>query len=81
MSAAIQYEDLVHKTFCKNAIRSVMMIDDEFIPYSKLIQSLVKGESIPDSTIESSQRAAALESYFQNEKILCDLVRIILQPI
>jgi len=73
VSAAIQYEDLVHKTFCKNAIRSVMMIDDEFIPYSKLIQSLVKGESIPDSTIESSQRAAALESYFQNEKILCDL--------
>jgi hypothetical protein len=73
VSAAIQYEDLVHKTFCKNAIRSVMMIDDEFIPYSKLIQSLAKGESIPGSTIESSQRAAALESYFQNEKILCDL--------
>lgn len=69
----MQYEDLVHKTFCANAIRSVMMIDDEFIPYSKLIQSLAKGESIPDSTIESSQRAAALESYFQNEKILCDL--------
>lgn len=73
MDAAIKYEDLVHKTFCKNAIRSVMMIDDEFIPYSSLIQSLSEGQQISPSMIQSSQRAAALESFFQNEKILCDL--------
>ena len=73
MSAAIQYEDLVHKTFCKNAIRSVMMIDDEFIPYSTLIKSLANNDPINSSIIQSSQRAAALEAFFQNQKILCDL--------
>lgn len=73
MSAAIKYEDLVHKTFCTNAIRSVMMIDDDFIPYSKLINSLANGDVIEPSLIQGSQRGAALESFFQNEKILCDL--------
>ncbi|UJA02477.1 response regulator receiver domain [Acinetobacter johnsonii] len=73
MTVAIKYEDLVQKTFCTSAIRSVMMIDDEFIPYSTLIKSLAKGDTIDPSIILSSQRAAALESFFQNQKILCDL--------
>ncbi|MFL1538869.1 response regulator receiver domain [Acinetobacter baumannii] len=73
MTIAIKYEDLVQKTFCTSAIRSVMMIDDEFIPYSTLIKSLAKGDTIDPSIILSSQRAAALESFFQNQKILCDL--------
>jgi hypothetical protein len=73
VTVAINYNDLVRKTFCDNAIRSVMMIDDEFIPYPKLIQSLADGETISHSTIQSSQRAAALERFFQNERILCDL--------
>jgi len=73
VTVAIKYEDLVQKTFCTSAIRSVMMIDDEFIPYSTLIKSLAKGDTIDPSIILSSQRAAALESFFQNQKILCDL--------
>lgn len=73
MTITINYEDLVTQTFCDNAIRSVMMIDDEFIPYSKLIQELISGNSIPATTLESSKRAAVLESFFQGKKILCDL--------
>ncbi|MGB9190587.1 response regulator receiver domain [Acinetobacter sp.] len=73
MTVAINYENLVTQTFCNNAIRSVMMIDDEFIPYSTLIKSLANGDTINPSIIQSSQRAAALESFFQNQKILCDL--------
>ncbi|MBJ9420793.1 transcriptional regulator [Acinetobacter oleivorans] len=73
MTIAINYESLVTQTFCDNAIRSVMMIDDEFITYSKLIQALANGNSIPATTLESSKRAAVLESYFQEKKILCDL--------
>ena len=69
----MNYENLVTQTFCNNAIRSVMMIDDEFIPYSTLIQSLAAGNNIDPLIIQSSQRAAALESFFQNQKILCDL--------
>lgn len=73
MTVAIKYEELVEKTFCSNAIRSVMMIDDEFIPYSSLIKALANGEAVDNSIIQSSQRAAALESFFQHQKILCDL--------
>jgi len=73
VTVAIKYEDLVQKTFCQNAIRSVMMIDDEFIPYSTLIKSLANNDTINPSIIQSSQRAAALEAFFQNQKILCDL--------
>ena len=73
MTAAIQYEDLVHKTFCKNAIRSVMLIDDQFIPYPDLIDSFSKNETIDQEKVITSQRAALLEKFFQNEKILCDI--------
>lgn len=73
MTVALDYESLVTKTFCENAIRSVMMIDDEFIPYSKLIQELTIGNTIPSQALLNSQRAAALESFFQNKRILCDL--------
>ncbi|NUG66121.1 transcriptional regulator, partial [Acinetobacter bereziniae] len=73
MTVAIKYEELVEKTFCSNAIRSVMMIDDDFIPYSSLIKALANGEAVDSSIIQSSQRAAALESFFQDQKILCDL--------
>lgn len=73
MTVAIEYEDLVQKTFCKNAIRSVMMIDDQFIPYPDLIDSFSKNEQIDQEKVITSQRAALLEKFFQNEKILCDI--------
>ncbi|MCU4377292.1 response regulator receiver domain [Acinetobacter haemolyticus] len=73
MSAATQYQDLVQKTFCKNAIRSVMLIDDQFIPYPDLIDSFSKNEQIDQEKVITSQRAALLEKFFQDEKILCDI--------
>ncbi|RTE45931.1 transcriptional regulator [Acinetobacter junii] len=73
MTVAIEYESLVQKTFCNNAIRSVMMIDDQFIPYPDLIDSLSKNEHIDEEKVITSQRAALLEKFFQNEKILCDI--------
>lgn len=73
MTTAIQYQDLVQKTFCKNAIRSVMLIDDQFIPYPDLIDSFSKNEKIDQEKVITSQRAALLEKFFQNEKILCDI--------
>lgn len=73
LSITINYNELVRKTFCENAIRSVMMIDDEFIPYSKLINELSIGNSIPTTNLKNSQRAAVLETFFQEKKILCDL--------
>ena len=73
MSVAMQYEDLIQKTFCKNAIRSVMLIDDQFIPYPDLIDSLSNSREIDADKILTSQRAALLEKFFQKEKILCDI--------
>lgn len=73
MTFAIEYEDLVKKTFCQNAIRSVMMIDDQFIPYPNLIDSFSKNEKIDQEKVITSQRAALLEKFFQNKKILCDI--------
>ncbi len=34
------YNSLVQKTFCENAIRSVVMIDDDFLTYSESIRAL-----------------------------------------
>lgn len=73
MTAAITYEQLVSRTFCDNAIRSVMMIDDQFIPYPNLIELFSNKEVIEEEKIITSQRAAALEKFFQREKILCDI--------
>ena len=73
MTVAIEYEDLVQKTFCQNAIRSVMMIDDQFIPYPDLIDSFSNKKEIDEDKVLTSQRAALLEKFFQNEKILCDI--------
>ncbi len=38
--AITTYNSLVQKTFCDNAIRSVVMIDDDFITYSDSIKAL-----------------------------------------
>ena len=73
MTVAIEYENLVQKTFCQNAIRSVMMIDDQFIPYPDLIDSFSNKKEIDEDKVLTSQRAALLEKFFQNEKILCDI--------
>lgn len=69
----MDYNSLVTQTFCDNAIRSVMMIDDEFIPYPNLVQSLINGEKPDQQLLTTSQRAANLENFFQEKHILCDI--------
>ncbi|MFU9046620.1 response regulator receiver domain [Acinetobacter tibetensis] len=73
MTVAITYEQLVGQTFRDNAIRSVMMIDDQFIPYPNLIDLISNKEEINEQLIITSKRAAHLENFFQNKKILCDI--------
>lgn len=73
MTVAVDYNSLVTQTFCDNAIRSVMMIDDEFLPYPILIDSIKSGQSTSTNFIENSSRAAELEKFFQSKNILCDI--------
>ncbi|MBJ9902874.1 response regulator receiver domain [Acinetobacter bereziniae] len=73
MNVAVDYNSLVTQTFCDNAIRSVMMIDDQFVPYPDLVQSLTNGEKVDKQLLATSQRAANLEKFFQEKHILCDI--------
>lgn len=73
MTVAITYEQLVGQTFRDNAIRSVMMIDDQFIPYPNLIDLISNKEEVNEQQLTTSKRAANLESFFQKQKILCDI--------
>ncbi|HDL7361908.1 response regulator receiver domain [Yersinia enterocolitica] len=67
------YNQLVSNTFCSNAIRSVMLIDDDFLTYSDSINKLIAGERLEQKKIDGSKRAAQLENFFQEKKILCDI--------
>ena len=69
----MDYNSLVTQTFCDNAIRSVMMIDDQFVTYPDLVQSLTNGEKVDEQRLATSQRAANLEKFFQEKHILCDI--------
>jgi len=68
-----EYNDLISKTFCDNSIRSVMMIDDEFLPYSECIDLLGRGESIDSEVLAGTRRAANLTSFFHDRKLICDV--------
>ncbi|EKN4694855.1 hypothetical protein ABF228_001386 [Yersinia ruckeri] len=67
------YNMLVNKTFCSNAIRSVMLIDDDFLTYADSIEKLSTGAQLEPKKIDGSKRAAQLERFFQDKKILCDI--------
>ena len=69
MTAAVNYNSLVTQTFCDNAIRSVMMIDDEFLSYPALLQRLKNKNTASDKIIENSSRASELEKFFQSKNI------------
>lgn len=73
MTVAVDYNSLVTQTFCDNAIRSVMMIDDEFLPYPILIDAIKSGQNPSANFIANSSRAAELEKFFQSKNILCDI--------
>ncbi|PIJ48226.1 hypothetical protein BL250_17710 [Erwinia sp. OLTSP20] len=71
--AITTYNSLVQKTFCDNAIRSVVMIDDDFITYSDSIKALNREIELDPAKIDSSKRAATLEGYFQSKNMICDI--------
>lgn len=71
--AITTYNSLVQKTFCDNAIRSVVMIDDDFITYSDSIKALNSEMKLDPAKIDSSKRAATLEEYFQAKNMICDI--------
>lgn len=71
--AITTYNSLVQKTFCDNAIRSVVMIDDDFITYSDSIKALNQEIKLDPAKIDSSKRAATLEGYFQSKNMICDI--------
>lgn len=71
--AITTYNSLVQKTFCDNAIRSVVMIDDDFITYSDSIKALNSEIKLDPAKIDSSKRAATLEEYFQAKNMICDI--------
>jgi Response receiver domain len=70
-----QYKELITKTFQDNAIRSVVMIDDEYLRYDELLDQLVRGTAnITDQRISITKKAVNLHNFFRTEKnILCDI--------
>ncbi|EGO8479192.1 hypothetical protein EOQ02_21680, partial [Escherichia coli] len=50
-----------------------MMIDDEFITYSDSVKALSGQKTFTEKNIDSSKRAALLESFFQSKKMICDI--------
>lgn len=73
------YEELVKKTFIDNAIRSVVMIDDEYLRYDQLANSLNSDSSAFNATqLSTTLKAAKLHDFFRNEKkISCDIDNVV----
>jgi len=70
-----EYNQLISQTFCENAIRTVMLIDDEYVPYSKLVKLSLKSKTIEElqEQLASSERAASIQNYFESKKLICDV--------
>ncbi|MFT5592446.1 MAG: hypothetical protein ACI8SR_000805 [Oceanicoccus sp.] len=68
-----EYNKLISKTFCDNSIRSVMMIDDHFLPYRECVTAIIDKKDIDMDIISASSRAARLTDFFQNKKVICDI--------
>lgn len=67
------YKELVTETYCDNAIRSVMMVDDDFISYPNLIALLNSKDEVDINKINASKQAASLVNFFQSKNMLCDI--------
>jgi hypothetical protein len=66
------YSDLIVKTFRDEAIRSVTMIDDDFVPYYELcLLEPFKGLSVEKQM--GTAKAAQIHKFFQSKKIVCDV--------
>ncbi len=71
--AVASYEELITKTFRDNAIRSVMMIDDDFVPYSELCNPAFFATTPSEETINGLKKAAKIHHFFQEMKLVCDV--------
>lgn len=76
------YNDYVIESFRDNSIRSVTLIDDQVVPYHKLISDIQKSnlaiESGDNSSTDSydikeSANAAEISEFFLKKQILCDI--------
>jgi Response receiver domain len=67
---AHSYNDLITKTFRDDAIRSVMMIDDDFLPYDELVKS---GTLLEGAKKFATEKAADIHKFFQGKRIICDI--------
>lgn len=67
------YRGLTIDTFCKSAIRSVMMIDDDFLPYDQLAKLLSEPDASRISRASRSMKAANIHHFFQKRRISCDV--------
>lgn len=67
MHNQLLYNDAVFSTFCKNAIRSVMLIDDKFPTYEQLSE----GKSEIDT--HHLGKARVLHKAFRDQKVICDI--------
>lgn len=69
------YNKLISKTFCDNAIRTVLMIDDQYVPYHKLLD-LTKEETdlnTLNSKLGISEQAALMQKFFEEKQFICDV--------
>lgn len=71
--SSIAYNDLITKTFRDDAIRSVMMIDDDFVPYDELCQQDFCFSHLSLSKQKGTEKAASIHRFFQTKKIMCDV--------
>jgi len=70
-----EYNKLITKTFCDNAIRSVMMIDDEYAPYHELVSVAENATSLDEvkGVLKASSKASSMQKYFEKKKFICDV--------
>lgn len=68
-----EYNNLISKTFCDNSIRSVMMIDDNFLPYNEFINHLGNSPDIDPEILDGTKRAVKLTNFFHAKKLICDV--------
>jgi hypothetical protein len=71
--SGLSYRDLTIKTFCENAIRSVMMIDDDFLPYDRLARECAGPKPLSGRYAAGSLKAANIHEFFQKRSIACDV--------
>ena len=66
--SAVTYQKLITKSFRDNAIRSVMLIDDDFLPYDKLVELNGDLSSTSDTVRRGSQLSSKIHKFFQQNQ-------------